>query len=197
MKRPDSDDLDIADMHLLASGREGALDNLMNRHAEKLHLYLFRCLQDDEDAADLAQETFLRVYQHRDRYDSARRFSTWLFAIAANLVKDRFRWRVRHPVDSMDADHKATGEGFAQNLSVDAPSPSEDLQNQERSRAVHRAISNLPAELRQPLILAEYEEHSQAEIAVILGCTLKAVETRIYRARRRLRADLMNLLPVL
>jgi RNA polymerase sigma-70 factor (ECF subfamily) len=195
MKRPDFDDSTLLICNFCSVGSGARQSHGSPRR--KLHLYLFRCLRDEEDAADLAQETFLRVYQHRGRYDSARRFSTWLFAIAANLVKDRFRWRVRHPVDSMDADHEATGEGFAQNLPIEGPSPSEDLQHQERSRAVLRAISNLPDELRQPLILAEYAEHSQAEIAVILGCTVKAVETRIYRARRRLRADLIDLLPVL
>lgn len=153
-------------MRRLATVQENALNDLMDRLAERLHLYLIRCLQDEAEAADLPQETFLRVYQSRARLDPTRRFSAWLFPIAGNLIRDRFRWRLRHPADSLDADTDATGESIRNTLPQETLSPLENLQNQERADAVRRAVSTLPEELRQPLILAEYEQLSQLEIGL-------------------------------
>lgn len=194
MNTPNPDELDVQDMSRLADGHEAALNDLMGRHAEKLFYYLVRCLQDQDDAADLAQETFVKLYQSRARFDTGQKFSTWLYAIASNLVKDRYRWRSRHPQVSLDAENDATGESYRDALPQDGPSPTDHVQAGERAEAVRRAVAALPDELRQPLILAEYEERSHAEIGGILGCSAKAVETRIYRARQQLRASLGSLL---
>lgn len=188
------DDLDLADMERLTSGHDAALSELMERHAPKLFNYLIRCLQNEEDAADAAQETFVRVYQNRAKFDPSQRFSTWLYAIATNLVKDRYRYRSRHPQVSLDAENETTGKGFRETLPGGAPSPIEAAEAAERAETVRRAVAALPDELRIPLILADYEERSHAEIGKILLCTAKAVETRIYRARQRLRLNLAELL---
>ena len=190
----DSDEQDSQDMARLVQGHDAALNDLMERHAEKLFHYLVRSLQNEEDAADLAQETFVKVYQNRARFDARQRFSTWLYAIASNLVRDRFRWRARHPQVSLDAASDATGNDFHEALPENRPSPAESVQAEERAETVRCAVAALPEELRLPLILAEYEGRSQAEIGEILDCTAKAVETRIYRARQRLRASLGRLL---
>jgi len=194
MNPPNPDEQDALDMQRLAAGHEAALNDLMERHGEKLFHYLFRSLQNEEDAADLAQETFVRVYQHRAKFDAGQKFSTWLYAIASNLVKDRYRWRSRHPQVSIDAENDTTGDSFREILPGHPPSPSERMQTGERADAVRRAVAALPEELRQPLILAEYEERSHAEIGLILKCSAKAVETRIYRARQQLRVSLGALL---
>ena len=185
---------DSRDMARLAAGHGAALNILMERHAEKLFHYLVRALQNEDDAADLAQETFVRVYQHRDKFDPGQKFSTWLYAIASNLVRDRYRWRKRHPQLSLDAPNEATGDDFGESLPAQTPSPSETAQTQERAEVVRCAVSALPEDLRLPLILAEYEEKSHAEIGGILRCSAKAVEVRIYRARKQLRASLGQLL---
>lgn len=188
------DERDRTDMERLISGHETALNDLMDRHAGKLFNYLIRCLQNEEDAADAAQESFVRVYRNRAKFDSTQRFSTWLYAIATNLVKDGYRWRSRHPQVSLDAESEQNGDSFGENLPARDPTPSEGLQRAERAEAVRRAVAALPEELRQPLVLAEYEERSHAAIGQILGCSAKAVETRIYRARQQLRASLGHLL---
>jgi RNA polymerase sigma factor (sigma-70 family) len=190
MNAPHSDEQDVQDMRRLAAGQDAALNDLMERHAVKLFHYLVRCLQNEDDAADLAQETFAKVYQSRARFDARQKFSTWLYAIASNLVKDRYRWRSRHPQVSLDAESEQSGMSLRESLPGSDPSPHETVQVEERADAVRRAIAALPEELRTPLILAEYEERSQAEIGTILGCTAKAVETRIYRARQQLRVSL-------
>lgn len=184
------DERDRTDMIRLASGLGAALNELMERHARKLFNYLVRCLQNEEDAADAVQETFVRVYQNREKFDSRAKFSTWLYAIATNLVKDRYRYRSRHPQVSLDAENEATGEDFRESVPEHNPTPSESLQGAEREEAVRKAVGQLPEEIRTPLILCEYEELSHAEIGAILNCSAKAVETRIYRARKQLREEL-------
>lgn len=91
MNSATTDDPDRTDMARLVAGHDAALNDLMERHAEKLFHYLVRSLQSEEDAADLAQETFVRVYQNRARFDASHKFSTWLYVIATNLVKSRYR----------------------------------------------------------------------------------------------------------
>ncbi|MBI3875553.1 MAG: sigma-70 family RNA polymerase sigma factor [Verrucomicrobia bacterium] len=194
MEASSSDEQDAQDMARLTAGHDAALNDLMARHAARLFRFLVRSLQDEEDAADLAQETFVKVYQNRAKFDARRKFSTWLYAIAANLVRDRFRWRSRHPRVSLDAENDKTGNKFQEALPENRPSPSDCALADERAEAVRRAIAELPEELRLPLILAEYEEHSHAEIGEIFGYSAKAVEMRLYRARQQLRASLGALL---
>jgi RNA polymerase sigma-70 factor (ECF subfamily) len=193
MSAPECDAQDAHDMARLAGGQDAALKDLMDRHAEKLFHYLVRSLQNEEDAADVAQETFSRIYQHRAKFDPNQKFNTWLYAIASNLVRGRYRWRSRHPQVSLEAEDEQTETGLKDSLRASDPSPDQSLQAEERAKAVRQAVAALPEELRQPLILAVYEELSQAEIGGILKCSAKAVETRIYRARQQLRASLKSL----
>ena len=188
------DERDRTDMERLVSGHDAALNELMERHAPKLFNYLLRCLQNEEDAADGAQETFVRVYQNRAKFDPNQKFSTWLYSIATNLVKDRYRYRTRHPQVSLEAKNPATGDEFGENLPGDEATPSESIQTAERAEAVRAAVAELAEELRTPLILSEYEELSHAEIGEILKCSAKAVETRLYRARKQLRVSLAGML---
>ncbi|MBI4657846.1 MAG: sigma-70 family RNA polymerase sigma factor [Verrucomicrobia bacterium] len=188
------DEQDALDMARLADGCDAALNHLMERHSERLFHYLVRSLQDEADAADLAQETFVKVYQHRATFDRRQKFLTWLYAIASNLVRDRFRWRARHPQVSLNAESSPGRNDLHETWPDGRPTPSELLEADERAATVRRAIAALPEELRLPLILAEYEERSQAEISQILDCSVKAVEMRLYRARQQLRFTLGKLL---
>lgn len=183
-------------MTRLSAGYEAALNELMERHGAKLFHYLVRCLQNEDDAADLAQEAFVRVYQHRSSFKPGSKFSTWLYAIATNLVKDRYRYRSRHPEVSLDAENVQTRQSFGESIAAGDPTPIDCAQSGERAAAVRRAVAELPDELRTPLILAEYQERSQVEIGEILGCSVKAVEMRIYRARQQLRASLEKFLEI-
>src|SRR5258705_3740212 len=142
---------DAASMAELSEGRERALNELMARHGEKLFHYLVRILQSEEDAADVAQETFVRVYQNRGRFNAAQRFSTWLYAIATNLSRDKMRWRARHPAVPLDeAMVDSEGLGAREELT-----PRDRLEAAELSETVRRAVNDLPDELRVPLVLAE------------------------------------------
>jgi RNA polymerase sigma-70 factor (ECF subfamily) len=191
---PDSTEIqDAADMAKLVEGHETALNSLMERHGEKVFHYLIRQVQNEAEAADLAQETFVRVYQNRARFKPSARFTTWLYTIATNLARDRFRWRTRHPQVSLEAENPSTEGTLTDVLADENPGPSEELQRVERADAVRRVIARLPEDLRTALILFEYDGQSHAEIAAIAGCSVKAVESRLFRARQLLRTHLAGL----
>jgi len=187
-----SDEQDRSDMARLATGHDTAMDDLMSRHAERLYHYLLRMLQNETQASDLAQETFVRVYLSRAKFKPAHKFSTWLYTIATNLARDLQRQRVRHPSISFEAPREDSGQGFRELLADEKPSPVEMLDMEERAETVRVAVASLPDDLRAPLILSIYEEKSHAEIAEVLECTAKAVETRLYRARQHLRQRLIG-----
>lgn len=190
MSTTECDELDRRDMARLVGGHDASLNELMARHGQPLFLYLVRLLGSEAEAEDLAQESFVRVYQHRDRFRPDAKFSTWLYTIATNLVRDRLRWRGRHPQVSLDAETADDTATLGDTLPTTNPGPDEILHSGERVAEIRRAVAALPEDLRVALVLAEYEERSQAEIAEILGCSVKAVEMRIYRARQALRKEL-------
>ena len=182
-------------MARLVTGHDPALGALMQRHGERLFHYLLRQLNNETDAADLAQESFVKVYQNAARFRPEQRFSTWLYSIATNLMRDRFRWHKRHPQVALEAETE-TGASLKDVMADSSASPSERLETSERAEEVRRAVQGLPVELRAPLILFEYEGLSHAEIGAVLGCSAKAVEVRLYRARGHLRKQLQKALQV-
>ena len=171
---------DEALMAALARGDDPALDALMLRWQVPLRSFLHRYLQNDADALDLAQETFVRIYQHRSRYREGARFSTWMFQIALNLARDHARRRQRRPLVALESITEP----------IHARTPNSDALAVERIHAIRTALAALPDHLRAALVLFEYEDKSHAEIAAIVDATPKAVETRIARARDLLRKSL-------
>lgn len=178
---------DVESMTRLAQGDDLALNEIMDRWTPRLGAYLLRFLGSENDAADLVQETFVAVYRARFRYRPTAKFSSWIFGIASNLARQKLRWRQRHPEVALELELEKTN-SFRQDHVADDPSTR--MQAKETAAAVRAAVISLPAELRETLILGVYENLSQAEIARILGCSTKAVETRLYRARQLLRKEL-------
>jgi RNA polymerase sigma-70 factor (ECF subfamily) len=180
-----------SDEHLMARLREGdesALNALMGRWQVPLRRFLYRFLQSDAQALDVAEETFVRIYSSRNRYSEAQPFRPWVFAIATNLARNQLRWRRRHPGESLDG---SSGPYLArEDALLENATPADQLGRAERAAAVRDAIARLPEDLRTAVLLFEYEDLPQAEIAVIMGCSAKAVETRLYRARGLLKKAL-------
>jgi len=130
----------------LASGDDSALNKLMERHAEKLFHYLLRLLQNETEASDAAQEAFVKVYQSRSKFKQQSKFSTWLYAIATNLARDRLRWQIRHPQVSLHGSGDEEKAGLEDTLSENRPTPSEAIQMQEQAQLVQKAVAQLPEE---------------------------------------------------
>jgi RNA polymerase sigma-70 factor (ECF subfamily) len=184
--------LDRTDMERLAAGQDAALNDLMERHATPVFHFLCRMVGNEDDANDLAQETFARVFRARASFRSNEKFSTWLFTIAANLARNHFRWRSRHPNVSLEAETGEAEQTLGSTLPADGPAPNEQALATERATAVRAAVGKLPEDLREAVVLCEWEELTVAEAAVILESTPKAVESRLYRARQILRERLKS-----
>jgi RNA polymerase sigma factor (sigma-70 family) len=179
MPPTDPDDGDL--MLRLQNGDDRALDLLMNRWQVPLRRFLYRWLQNDADALDFAQETFVRVYRHRERFRPRAKFSTWLFAIALNLCRNHARKTKTRPTIPLDS---------APETEVAVSAPNTNLLDMEKTAAVRQAVNTLPEPLKTATLLCEYEDLSLAEAAAAAGCSAKAIETRLYRARALLRQAL-------
>lgn len=180
-------------MARLASGDDLALNTLMHRWSDRIISFLYRMTGRHEAAVDLAQETFVKLYQARDRYrPRGGEFSTWLFTIASNLAKNHARWRSRHPEVSLDATAGDGTRSLPEPCSA-AASPDQVAVSRETEEQVRAAILALPGDLREALLLFTHEQLGYADIAHITHCSAKAVETRIYRARQILKERLKDL----
>ena len=178
---PSDEDL----MRRLQGGEAAAMAPLMSRWEGPVKRFIFRVVGNPAEAEDLAQEVFVRVFTKRATYRPGAKFSTWCFAIAANQARNRLRWWRRRPALSLDAWNAAGGD-MADESRAGAQASTEAVRR-EQITAVREAVAALPLELRTALVLFEYEDQSVADIATALGCTAKAVENRLYRARQHLK----------
>lgn len=190
------DSLDRADMAALVQGDPTALDRIMDRHSKAVFRFLYHLVGTEADAADLAQETFVRVYLNRAAYRPEQVFTRWLFTIAANLGRNLLRTRARRPAVSLEEESNIQGRPMHEVTPGTSISPEEQLSQAEVSQLVRTALAHLPEEMREAVVLCELEERSVAETAEILRVPARTVESRLYRARQLLRERLRRALTV-
>ena len=178
-EQPDSEVI-----RLIQSGDDSAFDELIGRYKRPVVNFIFRMLGSADDADDVAQEVFVRVYQKMDTYRPATKFSTWLFALARNAAIDRLRWRRRHPTESIDPELPLPA----------ATDTAAEIGAREIGALIAAAVAKLPEDQRTVLVLSEYQGMSHAEIAAVMRCSEKSVESRLYRAKQTLRTGLRPLL---
>jgi RNA polymerase sigma-70 factor (ECF subfamily) len=181
---------DAALMVRVQGGDKAALAALMERWELPLKSFLARVVLNAAEAEDLAQDTFVAVWQHRTRFRAGAAFKPWVFTIALNLARKRLRWWRRRPTVSLD--EWMESDGAATEPSGPEPGARRMLERAETATAVRDAIAALPPDLREAIVLFEFEQLSHAEIASIVHATPKAVETRIHRAKEKLRAALKS-----
>jgi RNA polymerase sigma factor (sigma-70 family) len=173
----------------LKNGEDSILNELMTRWQQPLVAFIYRYIHHETDALDLAQETFVRVYETRHRYTVQAKFSTWLFSIAANLCRNYLRWRQRRGEsvpETLDSEEAELAE-HVQSLN---DSPDQAAMRSESISLIKAAIDKLPHDLKAVILLYEYQSLSYAEISSVLRCSVKAVEMKLYRARQSLRERL-------
>jgi len=183
---PSGADPDVQLMLRLKNGEDLILNELMTRWQQPLVAFIYRYIGHQADALDLAQETFVRVYQSRSRYTARAKFASWLFTIAVNLCRNYVRRWERTggtAMESLDADSTKTSEWI---LSSD-DSPDQAAIKSELISSIKEALKKLPHDLKTVILLYQYEDRSYEEISSVLGCTIKAVEMKLYRARKLLR----------
>ncbi len=184
-------DPDAELMLRLKNGEDWILNELMTRWQQPLVAFIYRYIGHQTEALDLAQETFVRVYETRRRYAVRGKFSTWLFAIAANLCRNYLRWRQRRGEsvpETWDTEAAELTESFQ---SLD-DSPDQSAIRSESISLIRAAIDKLPHDLKTTILLYEYQSLSYAEISSVLGCSVKAVEMKLYHARQSLREMLVR-----
>ena len=164
------------------AGHEGAYRALLARHKASVFGLIVRQVGDADEAMDLTQETFVAAFAAIDRYDDARPFRIWIGRIAINKCRD---WARRRKVRAFFA--RALPSEAAHAVAGDAPLPDREAGDRSELARVRAALARLPRNLREVLILRGVEEVSQAEAAAMLDISEKAVETRLYRARTRLK----------
>lgn len=185
---------DLSDHELIEATKKGdeeAFAEIVNRYRNPLINYLYRFLYDYEEAVDLAQETFVRVYFALERYHTEYAFSTYIYRIASNLAISEIRKRKRRKTLSLTGlfqyDEEETREYQPQD---EKPLPNEEVMENEQRKIIERAIAALPDRYRAPIILRDVEGKTYEEVANILQLGLGTTKSRISRARKLLREKL-------
>ncbi len=178
------------DEELVARSKTGdteSFNQLVKRWERPIFALAYRTLGREEDARDVTQETFLRAFRALAGFKGDAKFSSWLYRIALNLCRDWMRKERRAPIvavpEGVDVQHLAAESGPTETV--------EDLAARaELTREVAKAMSHLPAEQRQSIILKEYHGLTFQEIADLMRCPLSTVKTRVYQGLSTLRKEL-------
>ncbi|GIW82033.1 MAG: RNA polymerase sigma factor [Gemmatales bacterium] len=185
------------DVRLMARVREddpSAFQELVEKYHHRLINVLCHLVGNQEEAEDLAQEVFLRVYRSRKKYRARAKFSTWLFTIANNLALNSLRQRKRKPVVPLNVrDSGPLGPRPAEQLVRDPDyHPGGRLAREELADVIQRALDTLNERQRLAVLLNKFEEMNYAEIAKVMNLSTKAIKSLLSRARMNLRAALKD-----
>jgi len=177
-------------------GSEKAYRELLGRYQRPVFSIIYRMIRDREQAEDLAQETFVRVFNNIDRYDPRYKFSSWIFKIATNLTID---WIRRKELDTVSIDGSRNAvtaeqiEATSITIASTDENPEELLEAKELGEEIEGAISKLRPEYKAAILLRHVEGREYQEIAEILSLPLGTVKTYIHRGRNELRDQLQHL----
>lgn len=172
---------------MVQQGQKRAFDEIVHRYKARLYSFIMRMVKEPALAEELTQETLIRVYIHADKYREIARFSTWVFTIATNLVRNKMRQRSRRP--HMISLNPAPDDDEIPVDPADARADtSSGIQREELGRLIAEATEKIPERYRIPFLLREVEQLSYEEIQQVTGLKLGTVRSRINRARTRFRA---------
>ena len=180
---------------LVQEGQNQAFDILVGRYKNRLYSYLFRLLGNESEAEEFAQETFVRAYMHADKYKTIARFSTWLYTIGTNLVRNRIRNIKRRPrMISMWTEDSGGEDGRWVDLKDNSPTPEETMDQKRLQELIQQAIEKIPSKYRPPFVLREINGLTYEEIAATTGLKLGTVRSRINRGRMHFKRAVSPLL---
>jgi len=180
---------------LVASAREGdqaAFEEIYRRYERRIYNTVFQVVRNEEDAADITQETFIRAFRSLKNLRSDEAFTSWLFRIAINLSRNHLRSRPHFRIESLD--EFATSEDGEQELQVPDTSndPARSVETREMQGVVRRAVSTLSPAHREVISLHHLEGMRVDDIANILHCSVGTVKSRLSRARDELKRKLRS-----
>lgn len=168
---------------LTLAGRQTAFAEIMRRHQEPIYRMIRSYIGDGEEALDLTQDCFTAAFQNLRTYDGDRPLRAWLTRVAINKARD---WRRRMRVRQIFSLTSSVSSAEIEAVEDDAPDINIAASDRAELARLARAISQLPAPLKETLLLRTVEGLSQIETAATLSISVKAVETRLHRARQRL-----------
>ncbi len=172
-------------IHQINNGNEKAFTELIERYQNKVYNTAYRILGNHEDALDLAQESFIRIYKNLNKFQGKSSFSTWLFRITTNLCRDELRKRKRKLV--------IQEENFS-NIYQEEENPEKISLSRELNSLIQEKIDSLVPEQKVVFTLREFQGLSYQEIADILEVSMGTVKSRLSRARQALREDLFEII---
>lgn len=185
--RPTDEDL----IESFQNGDLYAFDLIVKRYKNQLLNFVYRFLGNAEEAEDLVQETFLRVYRNRKAYQKVAKFSTWIYTIAGNLAKTELRKRKRRKFFSIsdlgynEKDYDISDEAF---------NPEKDVDGRMKEEIIHREIADLSPKFREVILLRDVQQLSYEEISQIVNIPLGTVKSRVNRGRLKLQEKLKPIL---
>lgn len=173
------------------AGDHASFALLLQKHRNPVVHFMYRMVQNQAIAEELAQEVFLRVYRSRESYEPTAKFTTWLFRIATHLalnwVRDGKKEKSQHPIDAESAD------GTSRQIIDRNRTAEQELVYQARLGEVREAIEELPGKQRTAVLLHKYREMEYAQIATVLECSESAVKSLLFRAYEKLRIRLAHM----
>ena len=186
-KKPSDEDL----IERFQKGDLYAFDLIVKRYKEQLLNFIYRFVGNQEEAEDIVQETFLRVYRKRKAYKRIAKFSTWIYTIAGNLSRTELRRRKRRKLFSVtdmgyeDRDYEISDEGY---------NPENHVEGVIQEEIIHAEINNLSPKFREVIILRDVQELSYEEISKIIRVPIGTVKSRVNRGRLKLQSKLKDLM---
>ncbi len=186
-KKPSDEDL----IERFQKGDLYAFDLIVKRYKEQLLNFVYRFVGNQEEAEDIVQETFLRVYRKRKAYKRIAKFSTWIYTIAGNLSRTELRRRKRRKLFSVtdmgyeDRDYEISDEGY---------NPENHTEGVIQEEIIHAEINNLSPKFREVIILRDVQELSYEEISKIIRVPIGTVKSRVNRGRLKLQSKLKDLM---
>ena len=175
----------------IAGGDTGAFEVLMDRYANKAYQIAYGVLGHRDDAEEVTQDAFVRIFRALPQFRGDSEFSTWMYRIVVNQARNRYRWNRRRGTHMQLSINQPQGEDGTGSLTYDLPdqekTPDKELIYREWHSEIAREVENLPDVNREALILRNVKNMSYEQIAEVLGCRVGTVKSRIARAREELR----------
>jgi RNA polymerase sigma-70 factor (ECF subfamily) len=184
---------DIELITFISNKENAAFVEIMSRYKERCINFLYRYVGDYDDAYDLSQEVFVKLYLHASRYNSDHKFSSWLFAIAANLARDFLKKNSKRTITSLE-NFEDAGDYTLEELIDTSDAPDVKYDKNYVSLRVQSALKSLQPHYREVLILKEIQQYSFEEVAEILAIEIGTVKSRVFRGRALLKEKLKDLI---
>jgi len=183
------------DQKLVRAAQKGdmaAFEELVARHRDKIYARALSMMRNEQEAIDLSQEAWVKGWQRLKQFQGEASFGTWMTRIVINLCLDQLRKQKRQRTESIEAMTEESG-GVERHMPVLTVNPTAGLERQELRQRIDRALSQLSYEHRTVLVLHEFEEMEYKQIAKAMECSIGTVMSRLFYARRKLAALLVDL----